>query len=149
MKKGRDPAPGEQSLTPYLRQWGCHPASFLTAAAWEVHHLHYNTVNCNPEGAHRRQGNGERSTKGTGVLGKAPRDGAALRDLKDQRASAGEAGGGHRSQRVYRAPGAKALQSLTQNLKGEQVEKVNGQEPCVLPKVFIHTCWTRLQYWKT
>lgn len=40
-------------------------------------------------------------------------------------------------------------QNLKQNLKGEQVEKRNRREPGVSPKVFIHTCSTRLQYWRT
>lgn len=61
----------------------------------------------------------------------------------------GRQGGGPGSRRDYGASRAKGVQSLKHNLKGEQVEKRNRLEPCVLPKVFIHTCSTRLQYWRT
>ena len=66
-----------------------------------------------------------RGTEGPGVLGEAPRDGAALRDLKDKPASAGEVGWRAWEQGDHGASRAKGGQSLKQNLKGEQVEKRN------------------------
>lgn len=85
--------------------------SFLAAGAWELRPPHCNTADCNPEETHRSEGRVARGTDGPGGAGRAPRDGAALRDLKGQPASAGEAGWRAREQGDCGASRAKGVRA--------------------------------------
>lgn len=81
-----------------------------------------------------------RGTEGLGVLGEAPRDGAALRDLKDQPASAGDAG--------WRARKQERLWSIQgQRGSGPEVEFEGGtgrEEKQVRARCFAKGLYTYL-----